>query len=73
MVRRKEEKEHQQKEEVDELERALATIEEDSSQKDQVLKDLDFSSVDEIKKRLKKLKIKLGLVTKEDLVSRRRV
>lgn len=67
MARRKEEKELQQKQEVEELEKAKEEIEKDPSKTDQIVASLEFGSFDELKKRLKKLKIKLGLVTKEDL------
>lgn len=68
MARRKEEKVVQQREEVDDLQKAFDDIVEDPSRTEQILATLDYSSFDELKKRLKKLKIKLGLVTKEDLV-----
>ena len=42
----------------------------DESKTDELLKKLDFESKDELEKRIKKLKIKLGMITKESLVRR---
>mmetsp|Transcript_11003 Transcript_11003/g.9453 ORF Transcript_11003/g.9453 Transcript_11003/m.9453 type:complete len:132 (-) Transcript_11003:135-530(-) len=39
----------------------------DESKTDELLKKLDFESKDELEKRIKKLKIKLGMITKESL------
>jgi hypothetical protein len=44
-------------------------MDKDESKVDEILKRLDFESRDELKKRIIKLKLKLGLISKQALVS----
>jgi len=67
MAKRRDEKKNQQVEEVKELEAADAEIEEDESKAEEILKRLDFETHDELKKRIIKLKLKLGIVSKQSL------
>jgi adenylate cyclase class IV len=79
MTRRRQEKEQQHLEEVKvkkycvgnnlkELEEADSQIDADESKLDEILKKLDFENRDELKKRIMKIKLKLGLVSKQSLV-----
>jgi len=67
MAKRREEKKEQHFEELKDLEAADAEIEADESKAEEILKRLDYETHDELKKRIIKMKLKLGVVSKQSL------
>lgn len=51
-----------------ELEEADAEMEKDEGKVNEILKKLDFDNRDELKKRIIKIKLKLGMISKQSLV-----
>ncbi len=50
------------------MEESDAILDHDESKTEEILKKLDFENRDELKKRIIKIKLKLGLISKQSLV-----